>query len=77
VLIALDGIRPGERARLNRLPINPHEPELAGPDGSGSSNLTFQWDALLVWVEWVEFLKLASNGITGGEAELRKAPEIT
>jgi hypothetical protein len=26
---------------------------------------------------WVEFLKLASNGITGGEAELRKAPEIT
>jgi hypothetical protein len=33
-------------ARLNRLPINPHEPELAGPDGSGSSNLKFQWDAL-------------------------------
>ena len=28
-----------ERARLNRLPINPHEPELAGLDVSGSSNL--------------------------------------
>jgi len=47
---------------------------LAGPDESGSSNLKFQWDALF---GLVEFLKLASKGITGGEAELRKAPEIT